>query len=169
MSFDIISYLLGKANQDAPYQPVYDGYEYETGEWVPSEDAYRGSIPFVNTHTKRPTIALVYMNESEYDDTLNVNFGSAFIGVEDFTNPLIANADASCYALNFPISRTSNASGLSTTGGKIITNALSATYEDVTADYQDFYTTKDGITPYTGATTRFWKANKHYKWVAIWM
>ena len=169
MSFDIISYLLGKANQDAPYQPVYDGLEYETGEWIPSEDVARGNILFSNTHTKRPTIALVFMNESEYDGTLNVNFGSVFVGLEDFTHALVANTETSTYAMNLPISRTSNATGLSTTGSKNIPNPLSATYEELAPEDQDYYTTKDGITPYTGANTRVWKANKHYKWVVIWM
>ena len=169
MAFDLISYLLGKANKDAPYQPIYDGYEYETGEWIPSENVARGSITFTNAHTKRPTIALVYMDESTYDDTLNINFGSVFVGLEDFTHALVPNEETSFYALNLPISRTSNATGLSTTGGKNIAYPYNYEYEELSSLYQDYYASKDGITPYTGSDSRYWQANKHYKWVAIWM
>lgn len=169
MPFDIISYLLGKANQDAPYQPVWDGLEYESGEWIPAENVAHGSISFSNTHTKRPTFAAVFMDETEYDDTLNINFGSVFVGLEDFTNPLIPNTDTDFYALNLPISRTSNATGLSTTGSKNIAYPYDYDYEELSNVYQDFYASKDGIFPYTGSDSRYWQAEKHYKWIAIWL
>ena len=167
--FDFASYLLGKANQEAPFQPVWSGLEFETGEWSPSEDVAHGSISFTNSHTKRPTFAAVYMNETEYDETLNINFGSVFVGLEDFTHPLVPNEDTSFYALNLPIERTSNATGLSTTGGKNIAYPFDYDYEELSNLYQDYYATKDGIFPYSGSDSRYWKAGKHYKWIAIWV
>ena len=166
--FDFVSYLLGKSNQDAPYQPVYEGLEYETGIWTPTEDTVHGSIAFVNTHSKRPTFAYVFADEDSYDSTLGASFVFSFIAFEDFGNPLYENEENFDYALKRSMSRTTEAMYFTGAGDKKIRFSYTEAPENPTNDYQNYYVTNTEIKPYT-LDTASWKANTNYRWIAIWL
>ena len=142
------------------------GLEYETGTWTPTSDISRGTITFSNTHTYPPALYTI----SDATGTLNPTKNSALF-----------NAYCDVYRLwgvGFPVTSTDYRYAVVTQTYRGSSGAThTVTYCSVNSDdtgsesgsYPRYWATPTEFHPYVGATTRYWRVGKTYKWIAIWV
>ena len=166
---DFVSYLLGKANRDAPYQPVFSGLEFETGEWTPVEDTAQGNIEFSNVHSTPPDFAFVILDDQTYDDTLKNCFLFAYLNFEKTVQYLaVDSTGGKAYAVAYATSRSTNAEQLAN-NTKLLLYSIEDTAEELTPDYPSYYVSNTALKPYNNYADRTWKSTKSYKWYAVWL
>ena len=144
------------------------GLVYETGTYTPTTDIARPSISFANQHTEAP----VYV--AFFDMT----------GTEDSAdNSGISMVYTDCYKLwgyGYPYSRSGGTYRYATVQyiyrGTSATSVNSGTVHfsynsdntKTTSGYPRYWVTNTGFNPYTNSTSRYWRAGRTYKWIAIW-
>lgn len=134
------------------------GLEYEEGTWTPVTDIAKGTITFTNAHSDVPTyFALADMTGTAAPDgSSNVSFvfGNWYAA---FGSPAYsANGTTQYAACRFSYGSTS-------TGSQTI-SALTGT----AATSLPFWATAGAVYPYTNSDSRYWKAGRTYKWIAVW-
>ena len=143
------------------------GGEIETGTWTPSEDIARGTISFKNTHETPPYFLMISDATGTADEEKNTNHFMVYY------DPYRK------FGAGFPYSSTGfrycgviyGARGTSTSSINIdqttFTGNSDATSESSNA-YPRYWVNVGEFHPYTNSGTRYWRANRTYKWVAIW-
>ena len=141
------------------------GLEYETGTYKPSEDIARPTISFSKTHTNPPALLSIYDVGDDFPDT-NSNvymnyvdpyrlFGS---GYPSNTTPSIRYATV-IYSYRG-------------TGTSLNTGTTHCQYNSDTASsgtsYAKYYVDTTGFQPYCSSSTRYWRKDRTYKWIAVW-
>ena len=132
------------------------GLEYETGTYTPASDVAQPTISFTNTHSEPPLFAMMV-------DTSNTSPGSnsnIYWGIKYFSkitnSGIYYNSNSSSFAnINAQYVSTSSVSN-----GNYI--ALSdSTIVSTWASITD-------IKPGSNSTSRYWRAGRTYKWIAVW-
>lgn len=135
------------------------GLEYEEGTFTPSEDVAKPTINFTNSHTNPPMFYMFYdatatEAETESNTNFGVVFGSWYNAFGDWIHRL--NDGKQYGAVRYIYS---------TTGNSVTLSILDSTSNAASTIY---WATNSAITPRTGSESRYWRAGRTYKWVAVW-
>lgn len=154
-------------DDEAPSPTPSGGLEYETGTWTPSEDTDDAWISFANTHTTAPTIYHLYDTTGLYDATTYTNYRVSYVNLEQlFGATLRPSSSQTHYGYADYQYRSTSTSSLST-GTTNITRSISET-DDTATTYPRYWAKETGIRATSSNTSRYWRAGKTYKWIAIW-
>ena len=130
------------------------GLEYEEGTWTPAEDVAEAWILFSDTHTTAPLFYEI-VDTGNYDATLNTNYSITFASY--FGESIKVTASSFYYGIANYRYRLSSATAMSG-NTSLITSDIGLT--DLA--------TSTGIRASTGGTSRYWRAGRTYKWIAVW-
>ena len=146
----------------SPNAPTTSGLEYETGTWTPSEDIARGTISFTNTHTTAPVIVEISDVEPSTSPT-DSNRSMVYYNIYALHGGAVyINDTSSYYGLSQYVYITSSgAVGGSRTPITTTTGNEQNYNPGYWADSAAFY-------PSSNTTTRYWRAGRTYKWIAVW-
>lgn len=152
---------------DGGGSPSVSGLVYETGTWTPSADVARGEIFFTNTHSDMPIFIMLTDVKEEYFDTLYSNLAFFYMDWEKaFGAPIYTGTSTMQYGLSYNRYRSSSATS-TTASYNGFSYPSSTPYDDGTA-YFRYYATNTKFMPYTGSNSRYWRAGRTYKWIAVW-
>ena len=137
------------------------GLVYESGTWTPSEDVVDYTISFTDTHTTAPFYYVITDDSATYSSAINSNFVCMFFSPYLFCGAINMGADSSTggfYAYTWHRYRMTDVNTLSSA-----TNTSFTTESNISN-----WATSTGIRAYCTNTTRYWRAARTYKWVAVW-
>lgn len=143
------------------------GLTYETGTYEPSSDIARPQITFSNTHTEAPV--LIYMCDVTGTAHSTTNSNYLFCYCDPFKlwgQGYPYSSSGFRYANAYYAYRSSNTNSISA-AGLLITNKSSSTTSSSTA-YPRYWATETGFHPYSNSTSRYWRAGRTFKWIAVW-
>lgn len=141
------------------------GLEYETGTYTPAEDIARPTINFTNAHSKPPFLVSMFDSTGTGISTSDTNVGLVFFD---------------SYQLNgigHPYSSTNFRAGVvyslykGTGNTTASSNQLIYNYTDSRSsskDYSRYWANESSFYPSSASTSRYWRAGRTYKWIAIW-
>lgn len=134
------------------------GLAYETGTWTPTENVADTTISLSGTHSTAPFFYIIIDATNAYSDTTNANHMVLFVNFNQALN-----------ALDY-VSSTNIRRGTAVfTYRGTATASLSNATTSFTADTQmDAYATSTSIRAYGNSSSRYWLANRTYKWIAVW-
>lgn len=143
------------------------GLEYEEGIYTPTEDIARPTVAFENTHTKTPAIVVMSDVTGTADATTNSNYTFGFF--DPFR----------LWGQGFPYTSTGFRYAIAVYGYRASsTNSISASTQIIQYDsdnqgstyssYSRYWVTATNFCPYSGSSSRYWRAGRTYKWIAIW-
>lgn len=154
---------------DGGGSPSVGGLEYETGIWTPSENIARPTIGFTNNHTEPPFYVLLTDATGDYGTSGTTNVNLAF-EVTDwwrmFGQGLYYDSSTIYYSVVNYWYRTTNAEALTTNRTYLKVN--SDTASEASTIYPRYWVTPTDFKPYTSSSSRYWIADRTYKWVAVW-
>ena len=132
------------------------GLEYEEGTWTPSADTTTTAISFTDTHADAPAFALVQDTDNTASSCAPTDSILAYfiVNFSGFFGSVPYSAASSLVGRTQYSYRTS--SGQSISGSQI-----------TSSNELNYYITASGITFYA-TSTRYFRANRTYKWIAIW-
>ena len=141
------------------------GLEYEEGTFSPAEDIARPTISFVNTHTTTPVfIGLSDISTESTSVTGDDLLFSWFDPYRAFGTGYPYTENTRRYALASWIYKTSS--------GASFGSQMPSTSSDDTAYTEStnsrYWVTPTGFRPYAQSTSRYWRAGRTYKWIAVW-
>lgn len=131
------------------------GLEYEEGTWTPVSDIADTSISFANPHSEPPVLVMLTDTDSE---SIGVDASNAVVvlsNMNEFLGHPVVNGSTSRYGMYSYI----YTSGTSLTGSYSTMSAISS--------LNNFFTSTS-FRAYTGSTSRYWRAGRTYKWIAVW-
>ena len=141
------------------------GLVYETGTYIPDADNYRPTISFSNTHTDPP----IFVHMADVSSTS---------GLTTDSNTVFTLCDTEgLFEAGFPVSTTEARYGFVyytyRTSSSTTTSTRSLTYGSSNPDssgvaYYRYWADESGFMPYSARTTRYWRAGRTYKWIAVW-
>ena len=138
------------------------GLEYEEGTFVPAEDVAQPTIYFSDTHTTEPMMVSL-QDASGTDATTNyflfwtiTNFSAIDQNIPQFSNGSVRTLArvAGQYMAN-DVAASNWQQSVSYTGNASI-------------QYLGYWITSTWFRPYFNSATRYLKAGKSYKWMAVW-
>ena len=142
------------------------GLEYETGTFTTNAAIARPTISFSKTHDTPP--ALVVMNDTTSPSTAPTNNSNTSFVYCDFhllnESGFPAAQNVSRYGL---VTYGYYASSLTSVGVTQITYNSDNPDSSSTA-YSRYWADEQGFRPYSNSTSRYWRADRNYKWTAIW-
>lgn len=142
------------------------GLEYEEGTWTPSEDIARGQINFTETHSEPPMYVAVSDSTGTAISTTLTNVCCAFV---DFYRLTGGSTDMGASTPRYGLA-TYTYRGSSTNTSQDV-NAITTTSDSSSASsvYNSrYWATPTSFYPYSNSNSRYWKAGRTYKWIAIW-
>ena len=134
------------------------GLVYETGTWNPSEDVNNATIIFSGTHSTAPFFYMVVDATNTYSNTSSTNHMIMFVNSSQSLNAqdYISSNSTRLGVATFGY-RSTNATSLSNANTAFTSN------EQMTA-----YATSTSIRAYGNSSSRYWRAGRTYKWIAVW-
>ena len=154
---------------DTAIANIPSGLEYETGTYTPTTDTFKPTISFANTHATLPSVVAIYDTTNSYSSTSNSNYSFAYIDANTLTGAVLyenSNSSTIDYGFVLALYRASNADALVTYFKNLNHSASESGNSDST--YPRYWVSETGFTPSSNSQTRTWKANRTYKWIAIW-
>lgn len=143
------------------------GLEYETGTWEPTSDIARGTISFANSHSAPPTAIFLADAEGTASSATNSNHMFVWFDVQRFTGHGFPYSSSGFrYAAAYYSYRGSSTSSISSAGYLCSQQTTSSSASGVT--YPKYWANEREFHPYSNSTSRYWRAGRSYKWVAIW-
>ena len=143
------------------------GLEYETGTWSPDEDIARGTISFVNSHSEPPVGILLADATSTPNSVTNTNMTFVWWDYERaYGTGIPYSSGGYRYASALYNYRGTSTSSVTQSGTICSQHTTSTTASGV--NYPKYWATASEFHPYTGSTSRYWRAGRTYKWIAIW-
>lgn len=140
------------------------GLVFEEGTWTPEEDTARGEISFANTHTDAPIFVVITDQTGTYDSASNSNYEMTFVNwARTFGSPMYFGVEGKWFAgVRY--------SYRGTTATQLLTNNVNIIRESgsTNTQYPGYWVDNEKFYPYTDSTSRYWRANRTYKWIAIW-
>lgn len=137
------------------------GLEYETGTWTPTADIARPTISFTSTHTERPIYVLISDISGEERNTDDMLAWAIVNWYDAFGFGLKVTSSQTNYARTQGIYKTAASFGAGTSNISSL-DGNSGTTE------MGYFLTKTAFYPYGNVSTRYWRAGRTYKWIAIW-
>lgn len=143
------------------------GLEVETGTFEPTENIARPTISFKNQHSEAPIFIMMVDLTDAVAQTTQTNLGFYYMDWwRVFGKAFQASSTINYYGKAHYSIRTSSATS-------ITTNAFDFQYDsDYTGDSRvtmpRHWATSESFRPYSNSTTRYWRAGRTYKWIAVW-
>lgn len=136
------------------------GLEYESGTWTPNADVAQPTIDFVGTHADRPIYVLIAdtTNTTAPDNSILMWLISSWY--DAFSVPVLITSSIKHYARTQYEYASSGSYG---SGGNYITSLTGSNNSSLPT-----YLTNEGFSPYTASTSRYWRSDRTYKWIAVW-
>jgi hypothetical protein len=140
------------------------GLTYETGTYTPSADIAQPTINFANAHTELPIFVMMSDAMHDYNTT---TYTSYFWSYQNFYTAFGSgvpySSSAERYGLVTWIHRTNGSSN--TSNGAI---QISYTTGNSNTSYLGYWLSTSWFKPSSNSTSRYWRKNRTYKWIAIW-
>ena len=130
------------------------GLVYETGTWTPTEDVADTTISFANSHTTAPLFVMI-CDSSTDNLTENSNYFSSLSDQYGFIGFAYVKGNYARYGVNVY--------------GFASSTGLSGTFSSMGSEtsYNSYFSSL-GFRAYGGATSRYWRSGRTYKWIAVW-
>lgn len=149
---------------DGGGSPSVGGLEYEEGTWIPTEDVARPTINFTDTHTNPPFYIMIADAEGDHSTTTYTNYTWSFICYYFFTGVDVPRSSTTgTYGNSSSVYRTNNSGDNGSSNIK-----LTSLDDSSSASSTAYYVSNEWFKPYTNADTRYWRAGRTYKWIAVW-
>lgn len=143
---------------DGGGSPSVGGLVYEEGTWTPSEDVDDYTISFTNTHATAPFYYMITDAGTDYYTTSNTNYLVCAFSPYLYCGSLLNyNGTSSYYMIVHYRYRATSAAAIS---------GANSALNDETSIYT--WSSSTGIRAYTTSTSRYWRAGRTYKWIAVW-
>ena len=140
------------------------GLEYETGTWTPSEDTSRGTVSFTNTHTL-PPLMIIMSDTTESSCNANSILGFSYIDHYRQAGHGLPYGGTTRYGyIGYMYSLSSNGASSGTQIFAYSSDSGSAP----SGTWANYYADSDAFYPGSNSTSRFFRAGRTYKWIAIW-
>ena len=141
------------------------GKTFETGTYTPTSDTARPQIKFSGTHTVPP--ALVFMSDTSSSSGISSNSNTSFM-LCDMYRCFGAGYPYSTSATRYAIACYSYRSSNSSTVGSVQIQYNSDNTSTSSSSYYRYWASTTDFHPYSNSSSRYWRANRTYKWIAIW-
>ena len=140
------------------------GLDYETGTYTPVSDTVQPTINFSKTHTSMPVF--IYLQDAGgYNSTSNSNYIFLYIDWQLLIgNPIYTNSSTVQYGMVWYEYRGSS----SASKGQTFFTVPSSDTDGSSASKPRYYATESHFEPYSVSTSRYWRAGRTYKWIAVW-
>lgn len=141
------------------------GLTYETGIYTPTSDIARPEILFANSHSEAPI--LVAMSDTSAASGITANSAILFCYYDPykmFGSGFPYSTSAARYAVAYYSYRTSSGA----TNAAVLITYNSDNTTDSSQTYPRYWASPTGFHPYVGSSSRYWRAGRTYKWVAVW-
>lgn len=140
-------------------------YIVETGTYTPTADAYNPTISFTNIHSEAP----IYVAMTDTSDASGITSNSivgwmAYDPYKLFGTGFPYSTSATRYMLVHWTYKSS--SGMSASGLQVQYNSDNS--GNSSTSYSRYWLTETGFKAYSNSSSRYWRANRNYKWLAIW-
>lgn len=141
------------------------GLVYEMGTWTASANTNKPTISFANTHTSPPILINLYDVGSPFTPPSNA------IVFWQYTDTWLLTGDG------FPSDSTTTGYALVhgvyvSKSGSVGSARSSLTHNSSESgsgsSYPSYFATTSAFSPYTLGSTRYYIANRTYKWIAVW-
>lgn len=143
------------------------GLVYETGTWTPTEDVADYTITLNGTHTVAPWFYMIADASNTYSDVTKTNYCVMYKNWEQSLGAYFYPSSTSlCYGETRLFYRGSNTTSI-TYGSSVFSHS----YSDPSSAsnlYPRYWATESSIRAYTSSSTRYWRAGRTYKWIAVW-
>lgn len=133
------------------------GYEYEEGIFTPESDINNPAISFVNEHADKPIF--VYMGD--HGDTVPADNSLVWFVINNWYT-IYGQPVGGTYGVTRSGYLSSSGTSVSTGG-----NSLATLDQPDSITSLAYYLQNTGFKCYS-ASSRFFRANRSYKWIAIW-
>ena len=146
--------------------PSVSGLVYETGTWTPSQDEYLHLQYFSNIHSTAPMFFSVSDATGTASDTTYDNFDLTYVNFEQAVRS--GGASTSSQTIYGLVGMRYKTSSTNTQGAaNVITVPLSQS-DGSTSGQPTFWATNEYIKFSTASNSRYWRAGRTYKWIAVW-
>lgn len=143
------------------------GLEFETGTYEPSSNTSGEKILFANTHSEAPVFIMMADATGTADTTSNTNMQFVWYDYYKLYGAGIPwSSSAYRYATAFYVYRATNTGNLTQGATHCAYNSDNSGSGAI--NYPRFWTDELGFTPNSASTSRYWRAGRTYKWIAIW-
>lgn len=142
------------------------GLEYETGTWTPASDIARGTIIFSNTHTNPPAFYAISDVTGNLDATQNSDLANVFCDVYRLWG---AGFPYSSSAYRYAIAICTYKGSSSAANTTVLCTKNSDDTGSGNSSYPRYWASPIAFYPFTNSTSRYWRAGRTYKWIAIWV
>ena len=141
------------------------GLTYEQGTYTPTSDIARPTISFANSHSTTPI--LVAMSDTSSYSSITSNSNTAFIFFDMYRLTGVGfpySTSSQRYELAGYVYRSSSSS----TGviAQVSYNSDNTGASQTT--YSRYWVTESAFYPNSNSTSRYWRKNRSYKWIAVW-
>lgn len=143
------------------------GLTFESGTYEPSADTTGEKILFANTHSEAPAFIMMVDATGTVNTTSNTNM--QFVWYDYYKLYGIGmpwSSSAYRYATAFYSYRASSTTALTQSAAHCAYNSDNASSGSI--NYPRFWCDELGFTPNSASTSRYWRAGRTYKWIAIW-
>ena len=147
---------------------VPSGLIYEEGTYIPSSDTARPTITYSNSHSGWP----LYIAMADASEDVPTSSGyNSFWSITYFENPLthiVPNSSDTRYGIiSYQYYSGSSPNFTTTQGVYNITSSVDSSANSSTSNAR-YWLTSTGFIPGSGSSSRYWKAGRQYKWIAVW-
>lgn len=147
---------------------VPTGLTYEEGIYTPSSDTARPTITYSNSHSGWPLY--IAMADTSGDAPTSSGYNS-FWSITYFENPfthIVPNSSSTRYGvISYQYYSGSSPNFTTTQGVYNITSSADSGANSSTSN-AGYWLTSTGFIPGSGSSSRYWKAGRQYKWIAVW-
>lgn len=141
------------------------GLEYESGTFTPDTSVSRPTISFSNTHATTPFLTAISDTSSPSGISSTSITSYIFFDMYRLTGSGYPYSTALAYSAEvFYTYRTSSASSV----GSIQVRYDSDDPTDTSTQYSRYFATESAFYPYSNSNSRYFRANRVYKWIAVW-
>lgn len=141
-------------------QPSYGGeggYEYEEGIFTPESDIYNPVISFVNEHNDKP----IYVYIGDYGDSAPSDNSLVWYVIDNWFT-IYGQPIGGTYGVTRSGYLANSGASVSTGGNTLVTLDQPDSITSLA-----YYLQNNGFKCFS-STSRFFRANRSYKWIAIW-
>lgn len=140
------------------------GLVYETGTFEPVEDIAKPTINFSNVHSEAPA----FISISDVSETATItnysNLSWFFVDIYKlFGEGLPWTTTYRRYGYQGYVYQTT-----ASTQGIYMLSVASSDPSDASSSYPRYWTTETCFKPNSNSDTRYWRAGRTYKWIAVW-
>ena len=141
------------------------GLEYETGTYTPTTDIARPTISFSKTHTNPPALVSFY----DVGDNAPATYSNIYM---NYIDPYRLFGSGYPYNTNPSIRYATVLYGYRGSGSSLSSGVTHCTYNsDITPGditYARYYVGPSSFQPYCSSSSRYWRKDRTYKWIAVW-